>query len=419
MSKSQRTAFIRVTAENQTKDGLRVFTLQDIENTLNEWAHSAQLLYYFIEHPADDEISKTHYHILIRFKSPMPFDAIKKKFPVGDIETAKNVKNCIQYMVHLNDESKKPYSWDCIHTNDPDKDWYKVQSFARQEVIIQRVLDAIKSGEISEYDQCEKIPMEIWTKHKTRIANAFAYQRELICMDKSRHIDVVYVGGESGLGKTSFAKEYCDKSHLRYCVSSASNDPLQDYKGEDVLILDDLRDDAFSYSDLLKLLDNHTRSSGKSRYYNKAFVGSMIIITSSRPLCDLYYDLPRESKHQLYRRISTQYQFTYDKILQFVYDERSYKYKYVGFCSNDIPAKYEAENHKPVDMLNALGKTFIPAYGKSGETLNTSESHIEDNRKTVQSSIQEATEEEKMTRKEYEASLPPVNWDNVNKHRIG
>lgn len=401
-----------------------VFTLSDIENTLNAWAHSSQLLYYFIEHPADDEISKAHYHILIRFKSPMPFDAIKSRFPYGDIESAKNVKNCIQYMVHLNDESKKQYSWDNLHTNDPDKDWYKVQSFARQEVVIQHLLDAIKAGEISEYDQCEKIPIEVWTKHKTRIANAFAYQRELTCMDKSRHIDVIYIGGAPGLGKTSFAKDYCKKSGVSYCVSSASNDPLQDYKGEEVLILDDMRDDAFSYSDLLKLLDNHTRSTGKSRYYNKSFIGSLIIITSSRPLCDLYFDLPGESKHQLYRRIRRQYQFTYDKILQYDYNEKTHTYTYTGCGINYILTEYKPLKTEPVDMLNKLGVTFVPAPNQvssenSSENLNILESHIKDNKKIVQSSISEATEEEKQARKAYEASLPPVNWEAVNKHRIG
>ena len=40
---------------------------------------------------------------------------------------------------------------------------------------------------------------------------------------------------------------------------------------EDVLILDDLRDSDFKFTDLLKILDNHTKSTVKSRYHNKAF----------------------------------------------------------------------------------------------------------------------------------------------------
>ena len=46
------------------------------------------------------------------------------------------------------------------------------------------------------------------------------------------------------------------------------------------LILDDLRPSCIGLSDLLKMLDNHTSSSVKSRYYNKVLECKLIIITS-------------------------------------------------------------------------------------------------------------------------------------------
>lgn len=369
MAKSYRNAFIRVSAENDTTDnGLVIYTSTDVENILKEWSDSAQIIYYFIEHSADEEISRSHFHILIRFKSPTPFDNIKSKFPYGDIENARNSKNCIQYMVHLNDTSKKSYPWESIHTNDLNTDWYKVQSQARQEITLQSILDRIVSGEIRQYNQVEHIPPELWTKYRTRITNGFDYYTEKVCMDKDRDITTIYFSGSTGLGKTTFAKQYCELRGLSYCISSASNDPLQDYKGEDVLILDDFRGDAkrgdkhrtFEFHDFLKLLDPHTRSTGKSRYHNKAFLGDLIIITSTRPLYDLYYDLPAEDKQQLYRRISQQYQFTIDKIYIYEYSDVFKRYDPIGSMPNVIKMPRKNKLDIALKACEAFGVEFTP-----------------------------------------------------------
>lgn len=429
MAKSYRNAFIRVHAENDTADnGLVIYTLPDVEKTLKEWAETANILYYFIEHPADEEITRSHYHILIRFKSPTAFETIKNKFPYGDIENARNSKNCIQYMVHLNDSSKKPYSWEAIHTNDTNTDWYKVQSSARQEISLQSILDRIVKGEIRQYNQTE-IPHELWTKYRTRITNGFDYYTEKVCMDKDRNITTIYFSGSTGLGKTTFAKQYCELRNLSYCISSASNDPLQDYKGEDVLILDDFRGDArkgdkhrsYEFHDFLKLLDPHTRSTGKSRYHNKAFLGDLIIITSTRPLYDLYMDLEIEDKQQLYRRISQQYQFTIDKIYIYEYSDKFKRYEPIGSMPNVIKMPKKSKIDIALSACAAFGVEFAPVAQDAIEELkNMSEEEIEKLEKTAEKiSIPAATEEEKKARAEYEKSLPAVDWEKVCKHRIG
>lgn len=73
------------------------------------------------------------------------------------------------------------------------------------------------------------------------------------------------------------------------------------------MILDDLRDSSFDLADLLKILDNNTNSSVKSRFNNKVFNGKMIVITSSVPLVYWYpaYRYSHDSLEQLYRRIGS------------------------------------------------------------------------------------------------------------------
>ena len=90
---------------------------------------------------------------------------------------------------------------------------------------------------------------------------------------------IIFIHGDSGSGKSTYAELYakmlCEKKGYRdFARSSASNDIMQDYMGEDIFILDDYRDvdemtgKAESLSDTLKMLDPHYASSSKSRYTN-------------------------------------------------------------------------------------------------------------------------------------------------------
>lgn len=236
-------------------------------------------------------------------------------------------------------------------------------------------------------------------------------------MDKDRDITVIFMSGAAGIGKTSFAKMY---SKARYpsaepCVSSSSNDPLQDYKGEPVLILDDLRDDSFKYHDFLKLLDNHTLSSSKSRYHNKPFIGNLIIITSTRPINDWYFNKTPEDKHQLYRRVSQWLKFDGEKIYAFEYDDKTKRYEPVGTAINPIVMELKKRKAFLLGIFDAVGVEFTPA---DRSKLETGLNNMTDS-EWKRAFVPDATDEEKEARKKYEDSLPPIDWEKVDKHRVG
>ena len=162
------------------------------------------------------------------------------------------------------------------------------------------------------------ISPDLYVKYKKSIDNAFIY-RNMLLTSNNRNIEIIFITGKTGTGKTTYAKDYANNlinlyDYNGFCISSSSNDPLQDYKDEDILILDDLRDDAFTFTDLLKILDPYTGSSIKSRYNNKLFIGNLIIITSSSPLTDWYRYNTTEDKKQLYRRIKYYVNVDFDNI---------------------------------------------------------------------------------------------------------
>lgn len=97
-------------------------------------------------------------------------------------------------------------------------------------------------------------------------------------------MEVIYIQGDAGSGKTSIAKEYANRKYGCYFLSGSSNDAVQDYMGEPVAIFDDARPTDFSSQDWLKLLDPYSNgSSVRSRYYNKYLAVKCIILTTTTP----------------------------------------------------------------------------------------------------------------------------------------
>ena len=151
------------------------------------------------------------------------------------------------------------------------------------------ILDGIDTGAIRRYNLYNHISQSLYIDYKRDIEKAFEHREgRLKNSINSRDIDVMYICGASSSGKTALAKKYCEDKNLSYCVSASSRDPLQDYEGQDALILDDLRPETFPLADLLKLLDNHTMSSASARYHDRWVDAKLIIITTVLEIEDFF-----------------------------------------------------------------------------------------------------------------------------------
>lgn len=349
-----------------------VFTSKEwIIKTLTAWAETKAMKWYLITHDKDikdtGEPVPVHYHIVIKFTSPTKKEQIIKKFPIGYAENTKNLLASVQYLIHKNNPEKYQYSWDELETNDLDITWAKVTTGSQGEVSLTGLLDDIHNGRIKEY-QLSEIDHMIYTKYKTRIDNAFIHYTETIMRDKKRNIEIWFLTGATGTGKTTLACDLADsltETPGSYCVSSGSRDAMQDYKGEPVLILDDLRADSFKLHDFLKLIDNNTRSSTNSRYKNKPFTGDFIIITSIKPLEAFYQQTPNEEKEQLYRRIRYYLELSKESIVFNSWDAGKRRFIPYKYAKNYISEKYPTVDPSPEDSLfkavEKLGLTVYPA----------------------------------------------------------
>ena len=100
---------------------------------------------------------------------------------------------------------------------------------------------------------------------------------------------VIFVHGQAGVGKTRFANCFIEAAvasafehgHRWQLYRAATMNPLDDWRGEEVLLLDDLRASSMDANDWLLLLDPHNASPARARYRNKGEVAPRLIVITA------------------------------------------------------------------------------------------------------------------------------------------
>jgi hypothetical protein len=282
-----------------------------------------------------------HIHVGITFKSPQHAKNIAKWFdiPIGRLQKIKsNFANFIDYFTHQQPENEHKHQYEesevqCnfVFSDEVAKKTKsnRLTNKKMEELII---VGQIESQKIRKHNRTDFITIEQYNTHKKAIDNAFLWvQEELEKKLGEKDMNVIYINGKSQSGKTTYAKmiatNFCKDNNLpvNYYVSSSSNDVLDGYKDQDVLILDDLRSDSMTFPNLLKMLDNNTSSSISSRYSNKNLNYCKLIIITQTQSIDTFFNVLKGIKNeditQLKRRCSTNIKLTERTMDYYVYDE--------------------------------------------------------------------------------------------------
>ena len=330
--------------------------------TIKKWA--------YILHNMDD--TRPHYHIYINFGNQTVDSALVAKwFQLAYVDkdgVEHNGENFIErvkgratdmvlYLIHGNDSQKHKHQYSPREVfanfdfgteiaNARIIGNFKDYSYAQQ---LEYVYSLPRSEKIRAYSDLKKH----WDCHC-----------QWLSLTTDRKLDVMFISGGGGTGKTYYAKKLLKDMGLDFSVSSSSNDPFQDYLGQKAMILDDLRDKSFELADLLKILDNNTVSSVKSRFNNKVFNGELIIITSSVPLTYWYPDHKSGSYDdlkQLYRRISCYVVMTKEEISVFNEIGTDGKPKGIGQVFKNELADMQKEKQEKRDFGALFAKICEPA----------------------------------------------------------
>lgn len=339
--------------ENMAKTLRMIEIVSDVEHldgenilpTIRE--HTCIDKYIYILHDKDIKQDGTpknpHYHIYLHFNAPQHPEKVCDWFGVahnfwerihgtfGDAES---------YAIHENAPDKHQYDIsECITNLDIQKDIEKNKQKKAEKMAISEILTGIESGEIKEYNLVTKVTLSDYVKYERQIKRAFDYKLKELESRVDRKMNVLYLYGGSGCGKSTYAKMLAESHGYTPFISSGSNDPFDGYKGQECVILDDLRGSVFPLSDLFKILDNNTNSSVKARYKNISLQCSLLIITTTKTPDEFYrqvFESRDEEYKQFLRRCSQIGAVTKDFITFTQYNSLTSRHEFLFKIENPV-----------------------------------------------------------------------------------
>ena len=291
------------------------------------------------------EYKQRHGHWIMRFASPVMIGKIAEAVGLEPqyIEKPKagrySYDNMLAYPIHIKYPDRYPY---------PVEEVITLRGRAYSEIYAERK-DAWDKGRAKKQAKDAKMDIEwleekiltgevkrpqvlltdayfaIYAQNKRRCEDAFdtyaerKIYRTMQAMEQGAfRVSVFFVTGRPGSGKSMFtdalAKNLQEQAKARgeewEVCSVASSNPFDEYRGEEILVMDDLRGMSLTASDWLKLLDPDRISFGSARYRNKRMACRVIIINSEKDVLEFFYYLKgmgstgaQEAMDQFLRRI--------------------------------------------------------------------------------------------------------------------
>lgn len=210
-------------------------------------------------------------------------------------------QNLFSYLVHKTEGSKLDgkyeYGYEEVETNFEYKHYVEGVASSMKTASMERatIQQMILNGKLRFIDFVMNPEYQgFYLNNKTFVTNCIDMRyKQLMNLrgidKKASPIEIIYIQGLEGSGKTHYAKAYANNYYRDYCVSSSQNDVTQDYLGQDVMIFDDARPSDFSASEWLKILDPYNnQSTVSSRYYNKFLAVKCIMLTTTTPFEDFF-----------------------------------------------------------------------------------------------------------------------------------
>jgi cytidylate kinase len=330
--------------------------------------HNAIKDYAYILHDkdtdADGNLKAPHYHIMLRFKDSVPTTSICSWFGVKENYINKihgSFGDALAYLTHKNAPSKYQYLDENVVTNfEFKKEVEKALSRKKCDERKEEIINLIVAGEIRQYNYNDYITPVEYDRYSKAINNAFSYRRDLL-VKLDRDMVVVYIYGDSGVGKTSYGRMLAVQKGYSTYITGSSNDPFEDYKGQDCIIFDDIRSIGMDISDVLKILDNHVSSSVRSRYHNKVIECKLLILTCPDTLEVFYQGLLTDrgdTIKQLRRRIKYYIKMEKDTLRIDCWNAGKERYVYGGNFKNPIADIYKKVDLTPEELSDDINNFF-------------------------------------------------------------
>lgn len=283
MTADTRSRKYQLTLNNPVEKG---FTHSTIKQVLED--NFKALVYWCLCDEQGLKEETPHTHIYLAFSSAIRFSKIKKHFPPAHIEIAKGTSQ------QNRDYVRKEGKWEKDkkkETNFPEtfEEWGEmpVERQGKRNDLAD-LYDMIKSG-MSNYEIITAETQYLFDVEKIEKARKVIKEEEY--KNKWRDIDVHYIYGNTGTGKTRYVMDKYGYENV--CkVTNYRHYPFDDYSGQPVILFDEYRS-SFELKDMLNYLDGYPLNL-PARYCNRVACYTTVYIVSNIPLQDQHKRIQME-----------------------------------------------------------------------------------------------------------------------------
>ena len=268
-----------------------VITIKDIVSKLSKYK------YFVLQVEKGEETGYMHYQLYLEHTNPIKKSTLVNLFPFAHMEERKgSMKQAYDYVTKEETRLHGPFEFG----DRPSFNEKNTSSGLRAQFI-----DDVADG-MDDFNLLMKYPT-IYTKRLVDEYRAVLGIKDPYLL-KNRDVQVFYISGPAGSGKSSFIRRLFDVEDI-YVVSDYEKDPFGSYAGQDVLVFEEYRSD-FQLSVFLQYLDRYPIML-PARYNNKVAKFTKVFIISNWKFTDQYTSFPLSDKKAFWRRLK--YVFTIHK----------------------------------------------------------------------------------------------------------
>ena len=305
-----------------------------------------------------------HFHCVLTFSNAKTIKSIADTIGV-EMQFVEKIRTTTKsarlYHIHRNNPEKYQYNPEDVKASF-DYVAYVDDCPAKQKR--ESIAERIDNGEIKQYNLYKYVTIDEYSRNSRYYQKCFEYrQNKLKGLD--RNMECIFITGGSGTGKTTNAKLIASQKGYATYISSGGKNPLDNYQGEECIILDDTRSSTWNLTDFLKLTDNHTDSLVGCRYYNKSIAEcKLLIVTSVKSIDEFYENATKEDdepKIQLLRRFPLLIDMTPEYQTISYYDERKKTHVAAGRTKNPVSILFQpvAAKQFAEDFAHMMGLEII------------------------------------------------------------
>lgn len=247
----------------------------------------SSLEYYAMSTEIGIKENTPHIHLFLYFKTPTRFSTIYHKFKHCHIESCRGT--CAQNRDYVFKEGKWANSEKGI-TSIPDTrvEWGKLpEENVGEKPELALLLELIQDG-LSNYDIITKFPDYLFDTDKIDRVRKTLKQEEF--KDKWRDVEVTYIFGKTGTGKTRGVMEKYGYSNVFRCTQY--DHPFDLYQQEEVIIFEEFSS-SIRIQDLLNIIDGYPVKL-PCRYSDKIATFTKVFFCTNTSLEEQYPNIRRE-----------------------------------------------------------------------------------------------------------------------------